>query len=262
MWELDHKEGWVPKNWCFWTVCLEEAWTTRRSNQSMLKEIIPEYSLEGLKLKLQYLVTWCKEKIIRKDPDAGKDWRQEEKGPTEDETVLRGDGVTDSMDIEFEQAQGDGKGQEILACCVPWSRRVRHDWVTEQQWQNLPQSVFLRIKRANKGKVLKTLPGTIEMLATIFHSMWNIFTYIQQVLLNLILLLYFTSQRELIGDVSKRNSLHRKFLQRLSYMHFSYLFKIWWQVFNINIVSQTEDGSYTMPKRCWMTRNITSNQYF
>ena len=54
MWELDHKEGWAPKNWCFWTVCLGEVWTTRRSNQSMLKEIIPEYSLEGLKLKLQY----------------------------------------------------------------------------------------------------------------------------------------------------------------------------------------------------------------
>ena len=54
MWELDHKEGWAPKNWCFWTVVLEK--TLRRSNQSILKEISPEYSLEGLmlKLKLQY----------------------------------------------------------------------------------------------------------------------------------------------------------------------------------------------------------------
>ena len=60
MWELDHKESWVPKNWCFWTVCwrrlLRVPWTERRSNQSILKEISPEYSLEGLmlKLKLQY----------------------------------------------------------------------------------------------------------------------------------------------------------------------------------------------------------------
>ena len=60
MWELDHKEGWAPKNWCFWTVVLEKnlrvPWTARRSNQSMLKEVSPEYSLEGLmlKLKLQY----------------------------------------------------------------------------------------------------------------------------------------------------------------------------------------------------------------
>ena len=60
MWELDHKEDWAPKNWCFQTVVLkktlENSLTARRSNQSILKEINPEYSLEGLmlKLKLQY----------------------------------------------------------------------------------------------------------------------------------------------------------------------------------------------------------------
>ena len=60
MWELDHKAGWEPKNWYFWVVFLEKTlespWTARRSNQSILKEISPEYSPEGLmlKLKLQY----------------------------------------------------------------------------------------------------------------------------------------------------------------------------------------------------------------
>ena len=59
MWELDHKESWAPKNWCFWTVwywrrLLRVPWTARRSNQSILKEISPEYSLEGLMLKPQY----------------------------------------------------------------------------------------------------------------------------------------------------------------------------------------------------------------
>ena len=56
MWELDHKEGWALKNWCFWTVVFRVPWTARRSNQSILKEINPEYSLEKpvLKLKLQY----------------------------------------------------------------------------------------------------------------------------------------------------------------------------------------------------------------
>ena len=61
MWELDYKESWALKNWCFWTVVLEKTlkrvpWTARKSNQSILKEISPEYSLEGLmlKLKLQY----------------------------------------------------------------------------------------------------------------------------------------------------------------------------------------------------------------
>ena len=61
MWELDYKESWALKNWCFWTVVLEKTlrvpWTARRYNQSILKEISPEYSLEGLllKLKFQYL---------------------------------------------------------------------------------------------------------------------------------------------------------------------------------------------------------------
>ena len=63
MWELDHKENWFPNNWWFWTVVLEktprdfkDSWTARRSNQSILKETSPKYSLEGLmlKLKLQY----------------------------------------------------------------------------------------------------------------------------------------------------------------------------------------------------------------
>ena len=57
MWELDCEESWAPKNWCFWTVVLqktlESPWTARRSNQSILKEISPEYSLEGLMLKLK-----------------------------------------------------------------------------------------------------------------------------------------------------------------------------------------------------------------
>ena len=60
MWELDSEESWTPKNWCFWTVVLEKTlkspWAAKRSNQSILKEINPEYSLEGLmlKLKVQY----------------------------------------------------------------------------------------------------------------------------------------------------------------------------------------------------------------
>ena len=60
IWELDYKESWAPKNWCFWTVVSENIlgvlWTAKRFNQSILKETSPEYSLEGLmlKLKLQY----------------------------------------------------------------------------------------------------------------------------------------------------------------------------------------------------------------
>ena len=84
MWELNYKESWTPKNWCFWRL-LRVPWTLRRSNQSILKEISPEYSLEGLmlKLKLQYFgPTDAKNWLTGKDPDAVKDWRQEEKEMT------------------------------------------------------------------------------------------------------------------------------------------------------------------------------------
>ena len=94
MWELDHKESWIPKNWCFQTVVLEKTpespWMARKQNQSILKEINPEYSLDGLmlKLKLQYLGHLMQRaNSIEKNPDSGKDWGQEEKGTTEDEIV-------------------------------------------------------------------------------------------------------------------------------------------------------------------------------
>ena len=73
MWELDDKESWVPKNWCFWTVVwrlLRVPWIVRRSSQSIRKEISPVFSLEALmlKLKLQYLAIWCEELTHRKRP--------------------------------------------------------------------------------------------------------------------------------------------------------------------------------------------------
>ena len=75
----------------FWTVVLEKTLESpfycRRSNQSILKTISPEYSLEGLMLKLKLWPPDVKDWLIWKDPDAGKDWRQEEKGTTEDEMV-------------------------------------------------------------------------------------------------------------------------------------------------------------------------------
>ena len=80
MWELDHKEGWVLKNWCFelwcWRRLLRVPWTARRSSQSILKEISPEYSLEGLmlKLKLQYFGhPMRRTDSLEKDSDTGKD---------------------------------------------------------------------------------------------------------------------------------------------------------------------------------------------
>ena len=92
--------------WC-WERLLRVPWTARRSNQSILKEISPEYSLEVLMLKLKLWPHDVKNWLIWKEPDAGKDWREEEKGTTEDEMVgwhhrLNG--------YEFEQALGVGDG--------------------------------------------------------------------------------------------------------------------------------------------------------
>ena len=104
--------------WC-WRRLLRVPWTTRRSNQSILKEISPEYSLEGLmlKLKLQYFGhVMRRADSLEKDSDVGKDWRQEEKGTTEDEMV----GWHHQLDRQkFGQAPEVGDGQGSLACCSP-----------------------------------------------------------------------------------------------------------------------------------------------
>ena len=119
--------------WC-WRRLLRVPWTARRSNQSVLKEISPGCSLEGLmlKLKLQYVghLMW-RINSLEKDPDAGKDWRREEKGTTEDEMVewhhwLDG--------LKSEQTAGVGDGQGSLACCSPCSHRLGQDWVTQLNW--------------------------------------------------------------------------------------------------------------------------------
>ena len=114
-WRIDASELWC------WRRLMTVPWTARRSNQSILKEISPEYSLEGLILKLA--PTLCppdvKTRLIKKDPDAGKGWRQE-KGTTEDEMV----GWHHGLNVhEFEQTLGDGEGQGCLACCSPWGRK-------------------------------------------------------------------------------------------------------------------------------------------
>ena len=111
--------------WC-WRRLLRVPWTARRSSQSILKEISPDYSLEGLMLKL-----WppeVKNWLTGKDPDSGKDWRWEEKGMTEDEMV----GWYHWLDgHEFEPALGVGDEQGGLACCSPWD--LKESDMTERQ---------------------------------------------------------------------------------------------------------------------------------
>ena len=127
--------------WC-WRRLLRAPWTTRRSNQSILKEISPGCSLEGwmLKLKLQYF-GHLMQRADSFDSDTGKDWGQEEKGMTEDEMVgwhhqLSGQG--------FGWTLGVGDGQGGLVCCGSWGHKSRtglNDW-TELNWGRHLQSIW------------------------------------------------------------------------------------------------------------------------
>ena len=125
MWELDPKESWVPKNWCFWIVVL------KRTLESPLdcKEVQPvhpkgDQSWIFIGMTDAGAPILCppdaKNWLICKDPDAGKDWREEEKGTTEDEMV----GWHHCLNWHgFEQAPGVGNGQGSLGCCSPWGHK-------------------------------------------------------------------------------------------------------------------------------------------
>ena len=153
MWELDCKESWVSKNWCFWTVVLE------KTLESPLdcKEIQPVHSKRDQSLmfigrndaKAETLILWpphAKSWLIGKDPDAGRDWGQEEKGTTEDEMAgwhhqLNGH--------EFEWTPGVGDGQGSLACCNSWGCK-ESDTTEWLNWTELKGS-----KKQNKPTTTK-----------------------------------------------------------------------------------------------------------
>ena len=127
MWELDHEESWAPKNWCSWTVVLEKT----LESPVDCKEIQPVHPkgnqswifIGRTDAEAEVPILWpsdAKKWLIRKDPDAGKDWRQKEKGTIEDEMVGWRHWLNEH---EFEQALGVGDGQGSLACCDSWGHK-------------------------------------------------------------------------------------------------------------------------------------------
>ena len=145
MWELDYKESWELKNWCFWTVVLEKTLESPldykksqpvhpKGNQSWI--FIGRTDAEA-----ETPILWppdAKNRLIGKDPDAGNDWRWEEKGTTQDEMV----GWHHWLDAhEFEQAAGVGDGQGSLACCNPRGRRVANDL---SDWTELNGELYFK----------------------------------------------------------------------------------------------------------------------
>ena len=140
--------------WC-WRRLLRVPWTSRRSNQSILKEISPGCSFEGLMLKLKPPILWpphVKSWLIGKDPDAGKVWGQEKKGTAEDEMAgwhhwLYGHG--------FGWTLGIGDGQGGLVCCNSWGRK-ESDTTERLNWSELTVGLryllisFLTVKPKQK----------------------------------------------------------------------------------------------------------------
>ena len=137
MWELDYKESWALKTWCFWTVVLEKT----LESPLYCKEIKPVHPkgnqswifIGRTDAETETPILWppdVKNWLIWKDPDARKDRRQEQKGTTEDEMV----GWHHRLDgHEFEQAPGAGDGQGSLACCSPWGR-IELDTTERLNW--------------------------------------------------------------------------------------------------------------------------------
>ena len=130
-----HKEGWAPKNWCFWIVVLEKTLESRLDSKE-IKLVNPKGNQPWIFIRrtdaeAEALILWpldVKSWFTGKDPDAGKDW-EEEKGMTEAEMVgwhhrLNGH--------EFIQTLVDNEGWGSQVCCSSWGGRVGHDWAMEQ----------------------------------------------------------------------------------------------------------------------------------
>ena len=171
MWELDHKKAEDQRidafELCCWRRLLRVPWTARRSNQSILKEISPEYSLEGqmLKLKLQYFghLMWRTDSL-EKTLMLGKigDRRRRELQSMRWLNV-----ITDSIDIEFEQAPGVGDEQGSLAGYSPWGHKDSDmtKWLNWTEQNRSWQSFFFPLKDQIINMALQTTWFLFQLLS-------------------------------------------------------------------------------------------------
>ena len=165
MWEFDYKESWVPKNWCFWTVVLEKTLKSPLDCKEM-QPVHPKGNQSWISIgrtdaEAETPIFWPPDEknwLIGKDPDAGKDWRQEEQRTTEDEMVgwhhrLYGH--------EFEWAPGAGDGQGSLACCSPWGLKESDT----TQWLNLNWTSYFMGGTRNGFSVGRLFPLLMQDLS-------------------------------------------------------------------------------------------------
>ena len=157
MWELDHKENWELKNWCFWTVVLEKILESPLDCMA-IKPVYPKGNqswifIGGTDAEAETPILWSpevKNQLTGKDPDAGKDGKQE-KGMIEDEMV----GWHHQLDgQEFEQALGVGDGQGSLACCSLWGCKESNitEWLN---WRPNILKIFLHWRSVMKRSALE-----------------------------------------------------------------------------------------------------------
>ena len=137
MWELDHNEGWAPKNWCFRIVVLEKTLESSLACKK-IKPINPKGNQPWIFLgrsdvEAEAPILWppdMKSQLIGKDSDAGKDWGQKEKEMTEDEMVGWHHPLNEH---EFEQTPGQSGGEGSLVCCSPWGHKESDNLTTEEE---------------------------------------------------------------------------------------------------------------------------------
>ena len=159
MWELDHKEGWAPKNWWFWIVVLEKTLASPLGSKEIKSFNPKKKSTLNIHWKdwcwsSNILATWCEQLTHWKIPWCCQSLRAGGEGITEHEMVgwhhrLNGH--------EFVRILADSEGQGSLSCCCPWGP-VRYDWVTEQQQQNFKAKkliIFVNMSLLTKCKFNK-----------------------------------------------------------------------------------------------------------